>query len=356
MSSLSPLFGDLPDSVVTEALAAFRRERHMAGTTLIQESDTTNVAFVLEEGQVDVVQSGAIVATLQPGAVIGEIGLLTLAPRSATVVARTDILVAGLDRDAFDRLAQADNPVASRIERRAVGQLAHRFAQQAESVTAAAFNLPTLVVHAVTEPSDGLRVPFTLTAMAALLATGSGFSEAPRRHLSPLTRGARVRVFGRDEVLVDEQLTLHLLLAGQVDVMVARPGHAVRSGLVRLAHTDEGRLIGTGALVTEARPLHVATRPSTVLSLDPEVVATHLDSEGATAGLLRRAMVGSVYAQLQSGAELLRAAHHAAVEAAMADQQALALGASPPPLPTDPLGELWTAWCEPRPEPASSES
>lgn len=61
-----------------------------AGTTIVDQGQTGREAFVLLKGSATVRRNGKKVATLGPGAVIGELSLLDHGPRTATVNADTD--------------------------------------------------------------------------------------------------------------------------------------------------------------------------------------------------------------------------------------------------------------------------
>ena len=75
-----------------------------SGTEVITEGGFAREMMVIVSGSARVVKAGKTVAELGPGAVIGELALLTGHPRNATVTAteRTEILV--LDAAAFSTL------------------------------------------------------------------------------------------------------------------------------------------------------------------------------------------------------------------------------------------------------------
>lgn len=61
-----------------------------AGTMVVDQGQTGREAFVLLKGSATVRRNGKKVATVGPGAVIGELSLLDHGPRTATVTADTD--------------------------------------------------------------------------------------------------------------------------------------------------------------------------------------------------------------------------------------------------------------------------
>lgn len=64
-----------------------------AGSMLVDQGQTGREAFVLMEGSATAKRNGKKIATLGPGAVIGEMSLLDHGPRTATVVCDTDCQV-----------------------------------------------------------------------------------------------------------------------------------------------------------------------------------------------------------------------------------------------------------------------
>ena len=67
----------------------------------VLEGDHGDGFYIVERGEVDVVIAGRHIRTLGPGESFGEIALLRDVPRTATILARTDVLLQRLDRDRF---------------------------------------------------------------------------------------------------------------------------------------------------------------------------------------------------------------------------------------------------------------
>jgi CRP-like cAMP-binding protein len=84
-------------------LVAKRAEdvRIAAGKTLMSEGETGHEFFVILEGQARVMRKGRKIATVGPGAAIGELALLEKAPRNSTIVADTDMEVVVLGQREF---------------------------------------------------------------------------------------------------------------------------------------------------------------------------------------------------------------------------------------------------------------
>jgi signal transduction histidine kinase/predicted CoA-binding protein len=89
-----PLFAGLPEHDL-EALCAMVEEVHLpAGEFLFHEGDNGEQAFVIQDGQIEILKNSGgrevLLALRQMGEVIGEMALLDAAPRFASARARTE--------------------------------------------------------------------------------------------------------------------------------------------------------------------------------------------------------------------------------------------------------------------------
>lgn len=102
-----PIFSELS---VDEArrLAAFASETSVpAGRHLMREGDFSTKLIAIEDGTADVIRGGVKIASLGPGDVIGEMGLLEHRPRSADVVASSPMLLIELTHWEIRRMSEA---------------------------------------------------------------------------------------------------------------------------------------------------------------------------------------------------------------------------------------------------------
>ena len=95
------LFTPAPAPAVEAAAAALVRVEMPAGSFVIREGDVGDRFWVLDAGEVVVDQGGREIARLGPGASFGELALIRDIPRTASVIARTDVDLYALDREAF---------------------------------------------------------------------------------------------------------------------------------------------------------------------------------------------------------------------------------------------------------------
>lgn len=72
----SPAFGPMTSTQLTQLQMIMRDEPHGAGDVISQEGHSQRDCFVLAAGVVDVLRDGEVVASLEKGAFLGEVGLL----------------------------------------------------------------------------------------------------------------------------------------------------------------------------------------------------------------------------------------------------------------------------------------
>lgn len=105
-----PLFQNIEASKLK--LLAFTSERLSfgAGNVLFRQGDMGDAAYIVIEGEVDVVIENkdegteTIVATLGANSIIGEIAILCDVPRTATVRAKGEVTTLKISKDVFFRL------------------------------------------------------------------------------------------------------------------------------------------------------------------------------------------------------------------------------------------------------------
>lgn len=82
---------DLSSRDATKLVRVGQSVRVPQGWSMIFESTPSDKAYVLLEGTVDIRKAGETIASVGPGEVVGEIGLLNHQLRSASVIAATPI-------------------------------------------------------------------------------------------------------------------------------------------------------------------------------------------------------------------------------------------------------------------------
>jgi CRP-like cAMP-binding protein len=101
-----PLFSALSEDEA-KRLATFATETSVAeGQTVIKEGDYSTELIAIEEGTADVLRSGKRIASLGPGELIGEMGLLARQARNVDVVATSPMRVIKLTHWEIRRMSR----------------------------------------------------------------------------------------------------------------------------------------------------------------------------------------------------------------------------------------------------------
>jgi len=96
-----------------------------AGRTIISQGDLGQEFALIVSGEAQVIKDGVVVATIGPGTYFGEVALLDSVPRTASVVAATDLVLEVLDRRGFNTLLD-DLP---QLSRSLLTGMAHRLSE-----------------------------------------------------------------------------------------------------------------------------------------------------------------------------------------------------------------------------------
>ena len=115
-----PFFAEVLTGEELDALAeGARRVTFDIGAALIRERDPSDTLFVILEGSVTVSieksRGDQVAATLPAGELVGEMSLLTGAPRAATVTAETPVVALEIDRAAILPLFRAEPTLFTRF-------------------------------------------------------------------------------------------------------------------------------------------------------------------------------------------------------------------------------------------------
>uniref|UniRef100_A0A7N5KKD9 Protein kinase cAMP-dependent type I regulatory subunit beta n=2 Tax=Caniformia TaxID=379584 RepID=A0A7N5KKD9_AILME len=102
--SKNVLFAHLDDNERSDIFDAMFPVTHIAGETVIQQGDEGDNFYVIDQGEVDVYVNGEWVTSISEGGSFGELALIYGTPRAATVKAKTDLKLWGIDRDSYRRI------------------------------------------------------------------------------------------------------------------------------------------------------------------------------------------------------------------------------------------------------------
>jgi cAMP-dependent protein kinase regulator len=265
--AVAPGLAALPDAVRRGLIAAGKAYTLTAGTALVREGDPGESLFSIEAGEVRVIkrsggQREQEVARLGPGAIVGEIAVMTDRRRHATVEAVTEVRVV-------------------EIHRAAIASAADQHPELAELLGA-------IVRH---------RLLSNLLTVAPLFA-----AIEPRRRPDLLARFLSRRVAAGTTVIQQGGPCrgLVLVVLGSLEVSVRRSD----GQSVRIATIDEGGHIGELAMMVDGpEPVTVTAIDTAELAVLPARTFYQVVADDP-----------SVLASLRAGAEQ----HHRAIAAALA--------------------------------------
>jgi CRP-like cAMP-binding protein len=126
------LFASLTDQELRELLLECQIALFLKGKTIFREGALGDSLMVLLQGCISLrcsPEPGVSVelATLEEGAVLGEMAVIDPAPRAATAVAVTNAVLLIMAKDSLDRMISAEHPGASKVLRQVLLLLAGRF-------------------------------------------------------------------------------------------------------------------------------------------------------------------------------------------------------------------------------------
>lgn len=88
-----------------------------AGEPLFVEGEEGHLMFVLASGSAEVMIGNRVVENLQQGNIVGEMGLVSPGPRSASVIATSDCEFVAIDEKRFQFLVQQTPFFATQVMR-----------------------------------------------------------------------------------------------------------------------------------------------------------------------------------------------------------------------------------------------
>ncbi|XP_066155091.1 cAMP-dependent protein kinase type I regulatory subunit isoform X1 [Euwallacea fornicatus] len=98
------LFSHLDENERSDIFDAMFPVTFLPGEVIIQQGDEGDNFYVIDQGEVEVYVNNELVVTIGEGGSFGELALIYGTPRAATVKAKTDVKLWGIDRDSYRRI------------------------------------------------------------------------------------------------------------------------------------------------------------------------------------------------------------------------------------------------------------
>ena len=111
-----PIFSPLPGASLEQVAQRLVPLRHDPGTVIVRKGEAGDRFYVIAEGDIEVSDDDRVISELGPGSYFGEISLLRDVPRTATVTAKTTVVLYALDRDDFLAAVTSHAPSAEAAE------------------------------------------------------------------------------------------------------------------------------------------------------------------------------------------------------------------------------------------------
>jgi CRP/FNR family cyclic AMP-dependent transcriptional regulator len=127
-----PLFRGLSKKQLRLVSSLATRLDEPAGTVLTKEGRTGHEFVIVLDGEIEIRKGDRVVATRGPGSYVGEIALLDNRPRTATVVAKTPVVIEVIGRREFRGLLAETPELADEI----MATVAQRLAELEEPIEA----------------------------------------------------------------------------------------------------------------------------------------------------------------------------------------------------------------------------
>jgi len=101
-----PMFSEITVAGFLPLVEALELKQLGPGEALVDQGEVGNALYLVVSGELGVTRSGVLLATLGPGALVGEMALITEQPRSASVVARGLVEVMCIERAHVEAVAR----------------------------------------------------------------------------------------------------------------------------------------------------------------------------------------------------------------------------------------------------------
>jgi CRP-like cAMP-binding protein len=111
-----PLFKDLSKKHLEKIASLATRIDGQAGKTLTREGEPGHEFIIVLDGEVEVRHGDEVITTRGAGDYIGEISLLEQRPRTATVVAKTPVIIEVIGQREFSTLLADEPEIAESIK------------------------------------------------------------------------------------------------------------------------------------------------------------------------------------------------------------------------------------------------
>ena len=225
MLSVIKEFQCLSPTDIEMVAAACQWHRYEAGNEIVRYHDHANSAFFIVQGEIRVMYHGllgqeVILCDLSTGEMFGELTAIDGYPRSATVIARTSVLLASMHALDFQNLIYSNRQIAETILKRLTGQVRRLTERVYDYSTLAVRNriqseLLRLARNHMTSANAAIISPAPIqTEIANLVST---HREAASQELNKLVKSKLIMRQGHDLYVLDVAKLTEMVNAARGD-------------------------------------------------------------------------------------------------------------------------------------------
>jgi CRP-like cAMP-binding protein len=113
------LFRSFSDEELNTVASRLKYAPFVKGDIMTKQGAVAHWLYILTEGEAEVVlessSGNTTLSTIHAGSFFGEMGMMTGAPRSTTVIAKTDVECYRLDKESFESIIQSRPSIAEEI-------------------------------------------------------------------------------------------------------------------------------------------------------------------------------------------------------------------------------------------------
>jgi len=266
----TPLLAGIDLPALEGLLRIFRPMHFDAGAHLVRQGQLASSAYVIEAGTAEVLTAlpgggETTVATLGPGSVLGELALLEIGTRVATVTARTEVAAHLVERESFRMLLAQRDRAAFEIQARIMRALCRRLRDlNARIVAADAPESAAPPLSGGNAGRDGIRRGAGSFDLRAFLSILPAFRRWDPEEVDAFLGISDVLTLDRGQILFqqgDAGDAAYVVVRGALEILRAESGRRHRIGIL-----GPGRLCGILALIEgQAHSMSATAREPTVI-------------------------------------------------------------------------------------------
>jgi hypothetical protein len=111
------LFAETPENVLTSIVPIMKEISFNEEKIIFKKSEIGNCMYIIYAGEIDIYDHETLLATFMKGDVFGELALLDAEPRSASAIAKNDVLLFRIDQEDFFDLMEERNELLRSVLR-----------------------------------------------------------------------------------------------------------------------------------------------------------------------------------------------------------------------------------------------